>query len=70
MRIRQGKSHVMIDQDQYIKNIVSRFEKLFKHTFKLKDPPPTSFVPSKKDCPNTESEVKEVKIRFGNLNDR
>ena len=27
MRIRQGKNHIMIDQDQFIENIVSRFEK-------------------------------------------
>ena len=45
--------------------------KTFKHTFKLKDSPlPTSFIPSKKDTPNTDAEIKEVKIRFGNLNDR
>ena len=37
MRIRQGQDHIMIDQDQYLKNIASRFEKRFKHTFKLKD---------------------------------
>ena len=49
MRIREGKNHIMIDQDQYVKNIVSRFEKLFKHTFKLKDSPlPTSFIPFKR----------------------
>ena len=60
-----------IDQDQYVKNIVSRFEKLFKHTFKLKDSPlPTSFIPSKKDSPNTDAKTKEVKIRFGDLNYR
>ena len=71
MRIRQRKNHITIDQDQYVKNIVSRFEKLFKHTFKLKDSPlPTSFVPTKKDCPTTDAETKEVKIRFGNLNYR
>ena len=58
----------MIDQDQCVKNIVSWFEKLFKHTFKLKDSPlPTSFIPSKKDSPNTDAETKEVKIRFVNL---
>ena len=64
MRIRQ-------DQDQYVKNITTRFEKSFKHPFKLKDSPlPASFVPTKKDSPSTEAEVKEVKIRFGNLNYR
>ena len=57
MRIRQGKNHIMINQDQYVKNIVLQFEKLFKHTFKLKDSPlPTSFIPSKKDSPNTDTD--------------
>ena len=71
MRIRQGEDNIIIDQDQYVKNIVSRFEKLFKHAFKLKDSPlPTSFVPTKKDSPTTDTEIKEVKIRFGNLNYR
>ena len=50
MRIRQKKNHIILDQDQYyVKNITTRFEKLFKHPFKLKDfPPPLSFLPTKK----------------------
>ena len=71
IRIRQGKSHIMIDQNQCIKHIASRFEKLFKHIFKLKDSSlSTSFVQSKKDCPNTETRVKEVKFTFGKFNYR
>gem|GEM_PF-2876143 len=71
MRIRQHKDYIILDQDQYVKNITSRFEKQFKHPFKLKDSPlPSSFVPSKKDSPKTETEVKEVKLRFGNMNYR
>ena len=58
-----------IDQEQYVKNITSGFEKAFKHPFKLKDSVlPTSFIPSKKDCPTTELQMKVVKLRFGNLN--
>ena len=60
-----------MDQDQYVKNITTRFEKLFKHPFKLKDSPlPSSFIPTKKDSPSTETKIKEIKIRFGNLNYR
>ena len=60
-----------MDQDQYVKNITTRFEKLFKHTFKLKDSPlPASFIPTKKDSPSTNAEIKEIKIRFGKLNFR
>ena len=71
MRIIQKPAYITLDQDQYIKNITSRFEKLFKHSFKLKDSPlPSTFVPSKKDCPATEEQVKEIKIRFGNINFR
>ena len=71
MRIKQHKDYMSIDQEQYVKNITSRFEKAFKHPFKLKDSPlPTSFIPSKKDCPTTEPQRKEVKLRFGNLNYR
>ena len=59
----------MLDQDQYVKNITTRFEKLFKHTFKLKDSPlPASFIPTKKDSPSTDAEIKEIKIIFKNLN--
>ena len=54
-----------------MKNITNRFEKVFKHSFKLKDSLlPTSFITSKKDCPTTELQIEEVKLRFGNLNYR
>ena len=69
MRIWQQKDYIILDQDQYVKNITTRFEKRFKHPFKLKDSPlPSSFIPTKKDSPSTDSEVREIKIRFGNLN--
>ena len=71
MRIRQHKNYIILDQDQYVKNITTRFEKQFKHPFKLKDSPlPSSFIPTKKDSPKTETETKEVKLRFGNMNYR
>ena len=71
MIIKQHKDYMSIDQEQYVKNITSRFEKIFKYPFKLKDSPlPTSFIPSKKDCPTIELQIKEVKQRFGNLNYR
>ena len=58
MHIRQHKDYITLDQDQYVKNITSRFEKQFKHSFKLKDSLlPSSFIPSKKDCPKTEADV-------------
>ena len=55
-----------------VKSIVSRFEKSFKHQFKMKDSPlPSNFIPSKnKDSPTTDLQMKEVKIRFGNLHYR
>ena len=40
MKINQTSDFITIDQEQYIKNIVSRFEKSFKHSFKIKDSPP------------------------------
>ena len=71
MCIRQHKDYIILDQDQYVKNITSRFEKQFKHSFKLKDPPlPSSFIPSKRDCPKAETQIKETKLRFGNMNYR
>ena len=67
MRINQLNDYMSIDQEQYVKNITNRFEKAFKHSFKIKDSPlPTSFIPSKKDYPTTELQMKEVKLRFGN----
>ena len=71
MRIRQHKDHIILDQDQYVKNITSRFEKQFKHSFKLKDSPlPSSFMSSKKDCSKKETETKETRLKFGNINYR
>ena len=55
MMITQKPRYITLDQDQYVKNITARFEKIFKHPFKLKDPPsPSTFVPSKRDCPSTD----------------
>ena len=71
MRIRQEANHISIDQDQYVRNITNRFEKAFKHSFKNKETPlPTTFVPTKKDCPQNDPQIKEVNLRFGNLNYR
>ena len=68
MRIRQEDEYITLDQDQYVKNIITRFEKSFKHEFKIKDSPlPTNFVPSKKDSPTVDAQLKEIKLRFGNL---
>ena len=33
-------------------------------------PSPKSFIPSKKDCPMNEHQIKEVKLSFGNVNHR
>ena len=72
MRIIQKEKYIiMLYQDQYVKNIIARFEKSFKHPFKGKQSPlPTTFIASKKDCPITEEQIKETKLRFGNLNFR
>ncbi len=71
MRITQNTSFISLDQDQYVKNIISRFEKGSKHPFKKKDfPSPISFVPTKKDSPVTEKQIKETKTRFGNFHFR
>ena len=71
MRITQKKDNITLDQDQYVKNITSRFEKSFKHPFKGKQSPlPTSSIPSKKDSPITEEQTKEIKSRFVHLNYR
>ena len=65
MKITQHKDHIILDPDQYVKNITTRFEKILKHTLKLKDSPlPVSFIPRKKDSPSTDAEIKEIKIRF------
>ena len=71
MEIKQIPEYITWNQEQYVKNIVNRFEKSFKHEFKTKDSPlPNNFIPSKKDCPTTELQTIEVKIRFGNLHYR
>ena len=47
---------------------MSRSEKVFKYPFKLKDSPlPTILINSKKHCPTPGLQVKEVKLRIGNL---
>ena len=33
IRIKQHKDYMSIDQEQYVENITSRFEKVFKHPF-------------------------------------
>ena len=69
MRIKQNGDSITLDQEQYAKNIVSRFEKSFKHDFKCKQTPlPTSFIPTKKDSTTTKEQIKEIKEKFGNLN--
>ena len=69
MRITQKGNYISLDQDQYVKNITARSEKAFRHPFKGKQSPlPTNFIPSKRDSPTTEEQVKETKLRFGNLN--
>ena len=71
MKLKQKDSYISLDQKQYIKNIISRFEKAFKHQFKTKNTHlPSNFVPTKKDSPTTETQIKEVKLRFGNLHYR
>ncbi len=52
MCIKQENNYITLDQKQYVKNVIARFEKSFKHEFKVKESPlPTNFIPSKKDCP-------------------
>ena len=71
IKIKQSNNYITLDQEQYIKNIISGFEKSFKHKFKVKNTPlPNNFVPTKKDSPITETQNKEVKLRFGNLHYR
>ena len=72
MVLRDGnKTNTILNQEQYVNNIASQFEKSFKHGFKTKDSPlPNSFILSKNDCPTTKLQTKEVKIRFGSLHYR
>ena len=71
MCTKQHKDHIILSQDQYAKNMTSRFEKQFKHPIKLKDSPPSSsFNSTKKDCPKTDPDTKETRLRFGNMNYR
>ena len=37
MEIKQTPEHITLNQDQYVKNIVSIFEISFKHQSKIKD---------------------------------
>ena len=68
MCIRQEDDYITLDQDQYVNNKVSQFEKSFQHEFKIKDSPPaTTFVPRKNDCPTVDTQLKEVKLQGVNL---
>ena len=61
MEIKQSNNHVTLDHEQYIKNTMNRIEKKFKHQLKVKNTPlPNHFVPTKKDCPTTETQSKEI----------
>ena len=65
MSIVQKKKYILLDQDQYAKNITAGFEKVFKYSFKGKQSPlPTKFTPSKKDSPTTEKQIIETKIEI------
>ena len=49
MCIQQHKDYIILDPDQYVKNIIIRFGKQFKHPFELNESPlPSSFVPNNK----------------------
>ena len=39
VEIKQIPEHITLNQDQYVKNTVSRIEKSVKHHFKIKDRP-------------------------------
>ena len=68
MEIKQIPEHISLNQDQYVKNIASRFEKSFKHKFKINDSPlPNNFTSIIKDYPTIELQIKDVKIRFSIL---
>ena len=68
MKITQSYNEITINQEQYIKNIVSGFEKSFKHQFKIKKTTlRNNFIPTRKDCPTADTQTKEDKLRFGNL---
>ena len=71
MQIKQYADRITLDQSQYAKNVTSRLEKAFKNVIKMQDSPlPTSFVPTKKDCPQNVAQTAEVKKRFQNLHYR
>ena len=53
------------------KTLLVVLKRVLSMNSKLKiSPLPNDFIPSKKDCPTTELQIKEVKIRFGNLHYR
>ena len=55
MEIKPTPEHITLNQDQYVKNIVSIFEISFKHQSKIKDSTlPSDFISSKKDSPTIE----------------
>ena len=48
MKIKQSNNHITLDQEQYIKNIIIRFQKNFKQQFKVKNTSVhINFVPTK-----------------------
>ena len=71
MKIKQSNNYINLDQEQYIKNIIRRFKKSSKHQFKIKSTPlSNNFVPTKRSSLVTDTQTKEVKLRFGNLHYR
>ena len=71
MQIKQYKDHITLDQHQYSKNVTSRIEKTFKNPIKLKDSPlPAGFTATKKDCPQNQAQIDEIRRRFQNLHYR
>ena len=70
MRITKRGNFISLDQNQYVKNIVSRFEKAFKYPFKVKDfPLPISFVYTMNSLV-IDGQMKKTKTRFGDLHYR
>ncbi len=69
MRIRQENDHTSIDQDQFIRNIISKFEKAFKHPFKNKvSPYQLLLYQARKTVHKMIHKSRKSRFRFGNLN--
>ena len=57
MQIKQYENNMTLDQYQYSKNAISRIEKTFKNTIKMKDSPlPSGFIATKNDCPQNQAQ--------------